>query len=74
MAKPTTNTDLLDQPTRRLEDAFAKPAGGALANRPDEWSSHSPDILTRINEVTQALEKTSLNRVATKAAGQKVAH
>ncbi len=56
----------------RIQDV--RDAISHLANRPDEWSSHSPDILTRINEVTQALEKTSLNRVATKAAGQKVAH
>ena len=55
----------------RIQDV--RDAISHLANRPDEWSSHSPDILSRINEVTQALEKTSLNRVATKAAGQKVA-
>jgi hypothetical protein len=56
----------------RIQDV--RDAISHLANRPDEWSSHSPDILSRINEVTQALEKTSLNRVATKAAGQKAAH
>lgn len=55
----------------RIQDV--RDAISHLANRPDEWSSHSPDILSRINEVTQALEKTSLNRVATKAFGQKVA-
>ena len=56
----------------RIQDV--RDAISHLANRPDEWSSHSPDILTRIDEVTQALEKTSLNRVATKAAGKKTAH
>jgi hypothetical protein len=56
----------------RIQDV--RDAISHLANQPDEWSSHSPDILTRINEVTQALEKTSLSRVATRAASQKAAH
>lgn len=56
----------------RLQDV--RDAISHLANKPDEWSSHSPDILTRIDDVTQALEKTSINRVASKPAGQKKAH
>jgi hypothetical protein len=55
----------------RIQDV--RDAISHLANRPEEWSSHSPDILTRINEVTQALEKTSLNKVATKTAAEKTA-
>lgn len=56
----------------RIQDV--RDAISHLANKPGEWSSHSPDILTRIEEVTQALEKTSISRVATKTAGQKAAH
>lgn len=37
-----------------------------LAEQPDEFSTHSPDILKRIAEVTEALEKTSVSRVASK--------
>src|SRR5689334_15486554 len=36
MAKPTQNTELLDQPARRLEGSFAKPSGGPLAARSDD--------------------------------------
>ena len=80
-ATPASCRASLEQFARLLEERAeegrsqdVRDAIGHLANRPNEWSSHSPDILNRINEVTQALEKTSLNRVATKAAGQKSAH
>ena len=36
MARPPQSTDLLDQPVRRLEDAFARPGGGPLAARADD--------------------------------------
>jgi len=35
-----------------------------LADQPDEWSTHSPDILTRVSEVTEALKKTSRRQTA----------
>lgn len=56
----------------RIQDV--RDAINHLANKPDEWSTHSPDILVRIDEVTQALEKTALSKVATKSNGQKQAH
>ena len=49
----------------RMEDV--RDAIQHLAEQPDEWSSHSPDILRRIDELTVALEKTARPRVAAKA-------
>lgn len=49
----------------RMEDV--RDAIQHLAEQPDEWSSHSPDILRRVDELTMALEKTARPRVASKA-------
>lgn len=48
----------------RMEDV--RDAIQHLAEEPDEWSTHNADILRRIEEVTEALEKTSHRRVADK--------
>jgi len=48
----------------RLDDV--RDAIQHLAEQPDEWSSHSPDILTRVDEVTEALRKTSRTQTAAK--------
>ena len=48
----------------RIDDV--KDALRHLAEVPAEWSTHSPDILTRLAEVTAALEKTARTRVAEK--------
>ena len=49
----------------RMEDV--RDAIQHLAEQPDDWSSHSPDILARMTELTQALEKTARPRVAVKS-------
>ncbi len=41
-----------------------------LAEDPDEWSTHSEDILTRLVDVTVALQKTARSRVASKSTEQ----
>lgn len=46
----------------RIEDV--RDAIQHLSEEPDEWSTHSPDILKRVDELTEALQKTS--RVAGK--------
>ena len=33
---------------------------------PDEWSTHSEDVLIRLSVVTEALQKTARTRVAAK--------
>lgn len=48
----------------RLEDV--RDAITHLADEPDEWSTNSPDILKRIDEVTIALQKTARKKVAAK--------
>jgi uncharacterized membrane protein len=48
----------------RIEDV--KDAISHIADNPDEWSTHSPDVLQRMADVTAALEKTSHSRVAVK--------
>ena len=35
-----------------------------VAETPDEWSLHSPDILARVGEVSEALEKSGRTAVA----------
>ena len=52
----------------RIDDV--KDALQHLAEDPGEWSTHSGDILTRMDEVTQALQQTARVRVAVKPSGQ----
>ena len=62
----TKLTRLLDERAKegRMEDV--RDAIAHIAEHPDEWSTHSSDILQRMEEVTQALEKTVRTRVAAK--------
>lgn len=46
----------------RIEDV--KDALQHLADDPDEWSTHSEDVLIRLSVVTEALQKTARTRVA----------
>ena len=48
----------------RIEDV--KDALQHLADDPDEWSTHSEDVLIRLSVVTEALQKTARTRVAAK--------
>ncbi len=48
----------------RIEDV--KDALQHLAEDPNEWSTHSEDVLVRLSVVTEALQKTARTRVAAK--------
>ena len=48
----------------RIEDV--KDALQHLADDPDEWSTHSEDVLIRLSVVTEALQKTARTRVTAK--------
>ncbi len=65
-ASVTKLTKLLDERAKegRMDDV--KDAIAHLAENSDEWSTHSADILERMQEVTVALEKTVRTRVAAK--------
>lgn len=64
-------SQLLHQRMNEGRSEDVKDALKHLAEAPDEWSTHSEDILVRLTDVTVALEKTARTRVADEEAGQR---